>query len=380
MVNKHLAIAANGNEPKIDIYAYPGMDIVKILPNNGSKPLRFLSFSPSGDLLAAQSVAPEYEVTVWQWKEAAIHIHLKSTFCDHTNAMRFSATNDQVFYTGGVKHIHVWNIVRTFTGLKLLHSHGSFGAYEDCDVLCVYSEQNGRVLTNCDWGNILVWQEGSIRYEISGKNRRPCHQKPITQVHLKGDYLYTIAMDNFVRIWLWDPLAFSMLHEDERFIELEVTYEFRIPLDARPIDIECLEFVIGEQNGQVFYVHDGRGVLWRCFVDAEYTTHEIDIMFRSSSMNVIAAGASSCYTTIATLDTKGVFCIYGIQSGVILCQHRFPTVATTMSWLPKHVRSCDTSQKNILVLPGKLLSFSDRACGGNNDFGLRKWISSSILH
>lgn len=316
------------------------MEIVNELPNNASKPIRFLSFSPCGDLLAAQSAAPEYETTVWEWKKGVIQIHLTSTFSDHINEMRFSAKT--VFYTGGVEHIHIWNIVRTFTGLKLLHNHGSFGTYEDCDVLCIYPERNGRVLTNCDWGNILVWQDGRIRYEISGKNRRPCHQKAITQVHLKGDYLYTIAMDNCVRIWLWDPLAFSLLHEDERFIELEVTYEFKIPLDTQLIDIERLEFVINEQNGYIFYVHDGRGVLWKCIVDAEYTTHAIDVMFHSSSRNVVEFCASSCYTTIATLDTKGVLCIYSIESGAMLYQHRFPTVASTMSWCPRYVRSCDS--------------------------------------
>lgn len=316
------------------------MDTFRIWPNTDKKAIRFLCFSSSGDLLATQSVPPDYEITVWNWKEASIHIRLKTTFCDHINEMNFSSTDDRALHAGGVKHLHFWNIVRTFTGLKLLHTYGSFGKYEDCDVLCIHPENNGRVLTNCDWGNILVWQNGEVRFEICGKNRRPCHQKSITQIELKGDYLYTIGLDGFIRIWFWDPLAFLALVEDERFIELEVSYEFQIPSNVQLIDNKNLEFVIDEQDGYVFYIHDGDGVIWKCVVDVEYTVHEIDVAFRSSSRDVISACISACDTQIATLDINGIICIYNIENGEMLSQQRFNTKATAITWSPHYVNAC----------------------------------------
>lgn len=333
-MHSYLAVAENGNISQIIVYACPAMDIIQAWPNVDKKAIKFLSFSPTGDLLAAQSIAPEYEITVWKWKEATIHIQLKSTFCDSINGMHFSSTNDRTLYAGGVKHLHCWDIVRTFTGLKLLHTYGSFGKYKDCEVLCIHPENSGRVLTNCDWGNILVWQNGEVRFEISGKNRRACHQKTITQIHVRGEYLYTIGLDKFIRIWFWDPMAFLALSEDERFIELEVTYEFRIPSNVQFIDDRNLEFVIDEEDGCIFYIHDGGGVIWKCVVDAEYTVHDIDVVFRSSSRDVIDTSISPCNTRIATLDKKGVFCIYEVDSGEMLCHQRFHTKATAMTWCP----------------------------------------------
>lgn len=337
-MSNHLASAEVGDDPKMVVNSYPSMEIIKQWSTKDIKPIQFVKFSPNGDLLAAQSIAPDYEIIVWQWELATVHIYFKSSFSDPINELNFSFTNNRALYTGGVEHLHFWNIVRTFTGLKLLHNVGSFGAYEHCDVLCIYPENNGRVLTNCDWGNILVWQNGEIRYEISGKNRRPCHQKTITQIHLNGDYLYTIAMDNFVRIWFWDPVAFSTLNEDERFIELEVTYEFQMPeWNGQSIDREHLAFVMDTEQHHRFYIHDGFGVIWKCSVDAEYTTHEMEMIFRSSSRNMINVCVSSCCQQIATLDEKGCFSVYQIDDGSMMFQHRFSTTATAMTWCPKRV-------------------------------------------
>ena len=38
-----------------------------------------------------------------------------------------------------------------------------------------------QVVSGCEWGNILVWEAGLIKVEVTKKGRKGCHNAPITQ-------------------------------------------------------------------------------------------------------------------------------------------------------------------------------------------------------
>jgi len=80
---------------------------------------------------------------------------------------------------------------KTFTGLKLKGETGRFGKTEISDVMGLYGMPDEKVVSGCDWGNILVWEAGLIKYEVTRKSRQKCHDGAITQFELQNGELMT---------------------------------------------------------------------------------------------------------------------------------------------------------------------------------------------
>ena len=51
-----------------------------------------------------------------------------------------------------------------------------------------------QIISGCEWGNILVWDEGLIKMEVTGKNNKPCHQSYIAQFEYINGELYSIGI------------------------------------------------------------------------------------------------------------------------------------------------------------------------------------------
>ena len=41
-----------------------------------------------------------------------------------------------------------------------------------------------QVLSGCEWGNILVWEAGLVKLEVTQKGRKFCHKAPIVSTHI----------------------------------------------------------------------------------------------------------------------------------------------------------------------------------------------------
>ncbi|XP_055326896.1 uncharacterized protein LOC129580473 [Sitodiplosis mosellana] len=337
VTNNHLAIAENGCESKIYIRNYPSMEIVSVC-SSGRSELEILSYSSSGKLLASQSNVPEFEVTIWDWQTATMLLQFRSTQINDNFDLKFSMDNDRFMYTGGAKHLHFWDIVQTFTGLKLIGNFGRFGKFKTCDILTVCTDKNNRLLTNCDWGNVLVWQNGQIKFEMCRKNRQPCHNATITQIILCNEYLYTIGKDNYVRIWFWDDVTLIDKRENEKIIEFEAVYEYEINSSIRSSD-DLLSFTIDPDNAQFCYIHDGNGVIWKSIIDSDFTSHTLEAIFRASSRDLVSAAVSPNSTQFITLDGRGVLCLYNYKSGEMVFQYRFRVIASSLVWCSKEVNA-----------------------------------------
>lgn len=313
------------------------MDVISICQSNGTE-LAHLSYSCSGELLASQGNQPDFEVTIWNWETSTILLQCKLLHLGVNFDLKFSMENERFLFTGGSRQLHFWDIVRTFTGLKLLHDFGHFAKYNVCDILTVCPENSKRLLTNCEWGNILVWENGKIAFEVCRKNRQPCHDAPITQITLCNEYLYTVGMDNFMRIWFWDTFAMANRHENQKFIEFEAVYEYKI--EAIRCGDELLSFTIDPENEQFCYIHDGNGVIWKSVIDTEFTQHRLDAIFRASSRNIVCLAMSPNATQLITLDTKGIMCLYNYANGKMLFHHRFSLASHSLVWCSKKVNLC----------------------------------------
>lgn len=71
----------------------------------------------------------------------------------------------------------------TFTGLKLQGYLGKFGRVEISDISAYVELPDGKVLSGTEWGNLLLWDGGFIKVEISRKGKKFCHNVRGYTVH-----------------------------------------------------------------------------------------------------------------------------------------------------------------------------------------------------
>ena len=93
-----------------------------------------------------------------------------------------------------------WKMANTFTGLKLQGQLGKFGKKEISDIEGYVELPDGKVLSGSESGNMLLWDGGLIKVEISRKNRKPCHVGTIQQIIMDEGELMTIGVDGCIRV------------------------------------------------------------------------------------------------------------------------------------------------------------------------------------
>ena len=88
-----------------------------------------------------------------------------------------------------------WKMATTFTGLKLQGQLGKFGRIEISDIAAYVELPDGKVLSGTEWGNMLLWDGGFIKVEISRKGKKYCHNVSILQqqIYYVGIYIYSLV-------------------------------------------------------------------------------------------------------------------------------------------------------------------------------------------
>lgn len=181
-----------GLNPPIIIYKWPNLEIETILTEGTTRTYSHLAYSPNGQLLVSQGGEPDYLITVWDWTKSTIMLRCKAHGQDVYN-VQFSPSITGHLVTSGAGHIKMWKMAETFTGLKLQGELGRFGRTEISDIVGVYLMPDGKVISGCEWGNILVWDEGLIKVEVRRKNKKPCHVRMITQFEYNNGELMSIG-------------------------------------------------------------------------------------------------------------------------------------------------------------------------------------------
>ena len=93
-----------------------------------------------------------------------------------------------------------WKMADTFTGLKLQGELGRFGRTEISDIEGYVELPDGKVLSGAEWGNLLLWDGGLIKVEVTRRGRKPCHQGTIMQILLDEGELMTVGVDGYIRV------------------------------------------------------------------------------------------------------------------------------------------------------------------------------------
>lgn len=328
----HLTIGENGKKPTIFIYKFPEMQLVSMLKKGTKRQFSILDYTTDGELLASQGGDPDYMITIWDWKRGEIKLRAKSFSNDVVNLM-FSPFIPEQLTTCGLGHIKFWKMSSTFTGLKLQGLIGRFGKTEICDIFGICALPDEKILSGCEWGNVLVWDNGLIKLEVCRKNRKPCHNGPITQIFMRNaEEIMTVGTDGFIRIWFWETVELSDPPEDDRFVEIEPSCEFRIGL--RNYNAELLKIIKIDSDKPDWYAQDGLGGIWWCDLSTEVRPQQPKQLFRCHAGEIVAMDTSSVSQHMATLGRDGRLYVYDYLEKEMIFHHQFLAAGCDLIWLP----------------------------------------------
>jgi len=191
---KYFAVAEKGTKPHILVYTFPELKLHRVLRGGTEAAYSFIDFDPSGEMLASVGSAPDYMLTVWNWAEETIMLRSKA-FSQEVYRVTFSPEQEGQLASSGISHIRFWKMATTFTGLKLKGDLGRFGKTSISDIEGYIQLPDGKELSGSEWGNMLLWDGGLIKVEISRKGGKPCHVGSVQQLVLDEGELITIGID-----------------------------------------------------------------------------------------------------------------------------------------------------------------------------------------
>ena len=84
------------------------------------------------------------------------------------------------------------------------------------------------MLSGSEWGNMLLWDGGLIKVEISKKGRKPCHIGMIEQFFMDEGELMTIGADGFVKVWDFESIDNADTTEEGQLFEMDPMYELKV--------------------------------------------------------------------------------------------------------------------------------------------------------
>lgn len=328
----YLTIGENGRKPTIFIYKFPEMELIAMLKKGTKRQFSILDYTTDGELLASQGGDPDYMITIWDWKRKEIKLRAKSFSNDVANLM-FSPFIPEQLTTAGLGHIKFWKMSSTFTGLKLQGTIGRFGKTEICDIYGICALPDEKILSGCEWGNVLVWENGLIKLEVCRKNRRPCHNGPITQIFMRNsEEIMTVSTDGYIRIWFWETVELADPPEDDRFVEIEPSHEFRI--GVQNYKTELLKIIKIDSTESECYAQDGSGGVWWCDLSTEVRPKPARQLFRCHAGEIVAMETSPISHHVATLGKDGRLYVYDYINKEMVFHYQFLAAGSDFIWLP----------------------------------------------
>lgn len=149
-------------------------------------------------------------------------------------------------------HIKFWKMASTFTGLKLQGYLGKFGATELSDIASFFQLPDGKVLSSTETGNLLLWDGGMIKCEISGKGKKPCHQGKIEVVFLVDGEVFTGGEDGYIRVWDVETIDNADVTTSYAPASAEANGGNQDRFGARVFEIEPIDEILVGKDVKVF--------------------------------------------------------------------------------------------------------------------------------
>lgn len=213
---KYFAVGEKGVRPNILVYEYPSLNVVRVLRKGTERAYSDIVFNKEGDKLASVGAAPDFLLTVWNWRQEQIELHAKA-FAQEVFRVQFSPVTEGRLITSGTGHIRFWKMADTFTGLKLQGDIGKFGNVDLTDISAFVELSNGKVVSGAESGFLHLWDGNFIQFEIANKEGNAPHEGMVVYVDVNGQELVTAGADGFLRVWDATGIEYAEVEEGDRF-------------------------------------------------------------------------------------------------------------------------------------------------------------------
>ncbi|EDW71227.1 cilia- and flagella-associated protein 44 isoform X2 [Drosophila virilis] len=331
-------VGENGPNPTIFIYEYPSHDVRIKLTNAAKSCFTAGSYNSSGELFASQAGYPDFIITIWRWECAEVVLRAKS-FQSNILFVHFSEHNPILLCSSGLSHIKFWKMANTFTGLKLKGDLGRFGKTDFSDIYAMYMLPDENVISGCEWGNMLVWEAGLIKFEVCRKGRKPCHAKPITRITMKNGEVTTVGMDGYVRVWFWETVDLADPPEDDLFVEIDPIYEFKIS----EVELRAMQKIKAHDESDFgYYAQDGGGGIWFCDINTYDVPRPPKQLYSCVGGRVLTAQMSPISPHLVALSETGKIFIYEYEQKKLILEKQFAANGVDILWLDTQISRLGT--------------------------------------
>ncbi|XP_034144335.1 cilia- and flagella-associated protein 44 isoform X2 [Esox lucius] len=329
---RYLAVAEKGDQPSIIIYEYPSLRPYRILRGGTVQAYSFVDFYREGSLLASVGSAPDYMLTLWEWRHEQVILRCKA-FSQDVYRVTFSPDNPGQLTTSGLGHIKFWKMTSTFTGLKLQGLLGKFGKTALTDIESYVELPDGKVVSGSEWGNMLLWAGGLIKVEICRKGGRTCHAGPIQQFALDEGELITIGTDGAIKCWDFESIDTADCNDDTGLFEIEPMNEMVI---GRNVSLSSM-VKSSLPDSFIWFAQDSNGGIWKLDLSFSNTTQDPECLFSFHAGVIQGMDVSTTSHLMATTALDRSVRIFDFLAKEELTTSWFKQGGTTLTWAPRLV-------------------------------------------
>ncbi|XP_039856211.1 cilia- and flagella-associated protein 44 isoform X2 [Simochromis diagramma] len=340
---EYFVVAEKGKQPNIIVYEYPSLGPYRILRGGTEREYSFVEFNHNGSILASVGSAPDYTLTLWDWRQEEVILSCKA-ISQEVYRVSFSPYNPGILTTSGFGHIKFWKMANTFTGPKLQGLIGHFGKTVPTDIEGYVELPDGKVLSGTDWGNLLLWDGNTIKVEICRNDGRTCHAGTVQPFSLEDGQLMTIGSDGVVRVWDFERINTADSNSDGIRFEMEPNNELVVGRNV------CLSSVVRRSSlphSFVWFAQDSNGAIWKLDLSFTNTSPDPECLFSFHGGMIQGLDVSKKSHLMATTTLDCSVKVFDFLAKRELTTRRFNQGGTALCWAPAKV-----SQSGGLLVTG----------------------------
>ncbi|XP_061733169.1 cilia- and flagella-associated protein 44-like [Nerophis ophidion] len=328
----YFAVAEKGVKPLLIIYEYPAMKTYRILRDGTDLAYSCVNFNSDGSLLASLGSAPDYMLTVWNWRQEEVVLRCKAT-SQEVYKVSFSPYNPGLLTSSGSGHIKFWKMADTFTGLKLEGLVGHFGKTAATDIEGYIELPDGKVVSGSKWGNLLLWDGSSIKVEVCKEGGQSCHAGSVQPFSLEDGQLMTFGSDGAIRGWDFETIDSADSSDNSSKFEMKPINELVVGHSVRLSSI----VKSSQHDSTIWFAQDSTGAIWKLDLSFKYTTPDPECLFSFHGGPIKGLDVSKQSHLMATTALDRSVRVFDFLAKTELTCSRFSQGGTALHWAPPSV-------------------------------------------
>ncbi|KAM3873982.1 cilia- and flagella-associated protein 44 [Diretmus argenteus] len=325
----HFAVAEKGERPNIIVYEFPSLRPYRVLRGGTALAYSCVGFSGDGTLLAGVGSAPDYMLTLWDWRQEEELLRGKASSQD-IYRVTFSPHNPGQLTTSGSGHIKFWKMSSTFCSLTLQGLLGCFESTPMTDIEGYVELPDGKVVSGSEWGNLLLWDGDRIKVEIFRRGGRTCHAGSVLPFALEEGELLTMGSDGAIRGWDLESIATADPTDASGKFQMEPMNEMTI---GRNVSLSSA-VKSSLPDSSIWFAQDSNGGIWSLDLSFSNITQDPELLFSFHAGPIQGLDLSRITHLMATTAMDRSVKVYDILSKTELTTSRFEQGGTTLSWAP----------------------------------------------